>query len=90
MDQEIDVTGYEAEQYKRLKTGIVAMLSQSGDAELRHAHDGTLAYLSEQGWQIEYLSYQTLGAATLPNKLTLQNAELKLRLVIDDWQVPAP
>ena len=68
----------------------VQALAQSGDAELRHAHDGTLAYLSEQGWQIEYLSYQTLGTATLPNKLTLQNAELKLRLVIDDWQVPAP
>jgi len=68
----------------------VQALAQSGDAELRHAHDGTLAYLSEQGWQIEYLSYQTQGATTLPTKLTLQNAELKLRLVIDDWQVPAP
>lgn len=64
--------------------------AQNGDAELRYAHDGTLAYLSEQGWQIEYLSYQTLGTATLPNKLSLQNADLKLRLVIDDWQVPAP
>lgn len=64
--------------------------AQNADAERRYAHDGTLVYLSEQGWQIEYLSYQTLGAATLPNKLLLQNTELKLRLVIDDWQVPAP
>ena len=62
----------------------------SGDAELRYANDGTLTYLSEQGWQIEYLSYETLGATTLPNKLTLQNADLKLRLIIDDWFVPAP
>lgn len=40
LDQEIDVPGYEAEQYKRLKTGIVAMLSQSGDEE-------SLAYLRQ-------------------------------------------
>jgi putative heme-binding domain-containing protein len=33
LDQEIDRKGYEAEQYKRLRTGIVAMLSQHGDAE---------------------------------------------------------
>lgn len=62
----------------------------SREAELRYAADGTLAYLSEQGWQIEYLSYQTLGATSLPNKLSLQNAQLKLRLIVDDWQVPAP
>ncbi len=40
LDQEIDLPGYEAEQYKRLRTGIVAMLSQSGDEE-------SLAYLRQ-------------------------------------------
>jgi len=33
LDQEIDRKGYEAEQFKRLRTGIVAMLSQHGDAQ---------------------------------------------------------
>lgn len=32
LDEEIDGPGFEGEQYKRLRTGIVAMLSQSGDA----------------------------------------------------------
>ncbi len=33
LDQTIDQAGFDGEQYKRLKTGIVAMLSQNGDAE---------------------------------------------------------
>ena len=72
----------------------VQALAGSDGAELRYASDGTLQQLHEQGWQIEYESYQTLtqsqGAAVVPNKLSLQNADLKLRLIIDDWQVPAP
>ncbi len=33
LDQEIDQKGFEGEQFKRLRTGIVAMLAQQGDAE---------------------------------------------------------
>jgi putative heme-binding domain-containing protein len=40
LDQEIDRPGFDGEQYKRLRTGIVAMLSQNGDAE-------STAYLRE-------------------------------------------
>ena len=40
LDQTIDQDGFDGEQYKRLKTGIVAMLSQNRDAE-------SLAYLRE-------------------------------------------
>lgn len=40
LDQSIDKAGFDGEQYKRLKTGIVAMLSQNPDAE-------SLAYLRE-------------------------------------------
>ncbi len=40
LDQEIDRKGFEGEQYKRLRTGIVAMLSQNADPD-------SLAYLRE-------------------------------------------
>lgn len=33
LDEKIDGPGFEGDQYKRLRTGIVAMLSQSGDEE---------------------------------------------------------
>ena len=62
LDQEIDVPGYEAEQYKRLKTGIVAMLSQSGDTE-------SMAYL-RQVWlrSPERRQAVALGLAQQPNE----------------------
>ena len=60
------------------------------DAKLRYHTDGTLDSLTEQGWQIEYLSYRPIGTLLLPGKVFMENAELKLRLIIDDWQVPAP
>lgn len=40
LDQQIDQPGFEGEQYKRLRTGIVAMFSQNADPE-------SLAYLRE-------------------------------------------
>ena len=60
------------------------------DAKLRYHTDGTLDSLTEQGWQIEYLSYRPIGTLLLPGKVFMENTELKLRLIIDDWQVPAP
>jgi putative heme-binding domain-containing protein len=40
LDQEIDRKGFEAEQFKRLRTGIVAMLAQNADSD-------SMAYLRE-------------------------------------------
>jgi putative heme-binding domain-containing protein len=81
LDQEIDVAGYEAEQYKRLKTGIVAMLSQSGDAE-------SMAYL-RQVWlrSPERRQAVALGLAQQPNE---ENWDYLIRSlpVLESFAVP--
>jgi putative heme-binding domain-containing protein len=61
LDIEIDRPGFEAEQYKRLRTGIVAMLAQNGDAE-------SYAYLREI-WvrSPERRQAVALGLAQAPN-----------------------
>lgn len=59
-------------------------------ATLRHQPNGTLDQLNEQGWQIDYLAYQAVGALQLPGKVFMENPEVKLRLIVDEWQVPAP
>lgn len=61
LDQEIDRKGFEAEQYKRLRTGIVAMLSQHGD-------DESQAYLREI-WirSPERRQAVAMGLAQFPN-----------------------
>lgn len=60
------------------------------DAQRRYTPEGTLDQLIEQGWQIDYQAYRAVGALQLPGKVFMENAEVKLRLVIDEWQAPAP
>lgn len=60
------------------------------DATLRHNPEGTLDQLGEQGWQIDYLAYRAVGALQLPGKVFMENLDVKLRLIVDEWQVPAP
>jgi outer membrane lipoprotein LolB len=44
-----------------------------------------LAALEQDGWQILYTDYMSVGGEWLPSKLTLQRQGVRLRLVVDGW-----
>lgn len=46
---------------------------------------GRLTQLEQQGWQIEYAQYTPYLHTVLPQKITLKNQSLQLRLVIEQW-----
>ena len=48
---------------------------------------GTLAMLVQQGWTVQYLSYQQVGDVILPDKIKLQRHRLQVTLVIHRWNV---
>lgn len=48
---------------------------------------GRLSELEQSGWRIHYRSYQTVDGLDLPRKLALENPRLRIRLVVDDWQL---
>ncbi|QBQ53818.1 lipoprotein insertase outer membrane protein LolB [Nitrosococcus wardiae] len=48
---------------------------------------GRLHSLSQGGWQIRYLGYQSVKNYQLPGKVFLDNPKLRLRLVIDRWHL---
>ncbi len=53
--------------------------------------NGRARSLQQDGWRINYLSYQsveteTLGRIDLPQKLYLKRDQLALKIVIDQWQ----
>lgn len=81
LDQEIDRPGFDGEQYKRLRTGIVAMLSQAGDSE-------SMAYLREI-WvrSPERRQAIALGLAQQPND---ENWDYLIRSlpVLESFAVP--
>lgn len=41
--------------------------------------------LTQQGWQIEYLSFKTDRGMLLPAKIVLQQGSLEIKLIIDKW-----
>ncbi|OGT31858.1 MAG: outer membrane lipoprotein LolB [Gammaproteobacteria bacterium RIFCSPHIGHO2_12_FULL_35_23] len=46
-----------------------------------------LSSLQQQGWQINYLSYTSVGKNDLPSKIFMQNGAISVRLIISQWQL---
>ncbi len=46
-----------------------------------------LIALQQEGWQIQYADYTHVSNTDLPTKVTLVNPELRIRMVINQWQV---
>lgn len=44
-----------------------------------------LASLEQDGWQIQYTDYMSVGGEWLPSKLTVQRQGVRLRVVVDGW-----
>lgn len=49
---------------------------------------GHLQTLTQNGWQIDYQRYLEKDTLVLPEKLRLQRDSVRVRFVIDDWQLP--
>jgi outer membrane lipoprotein LolB len=50
------------------------------DAEAR------LASLEQSGWRIAYDEYAVVEGRWLPRRLTLQNGDVRVRLLVDNWR----
>lgn len=46
-----------------------------------------LTELTQDGWQVDYSSYMPVGAEWLPRLLTLRRAQVRVRMVVDGWQL---
>ena len=47
---------------------------------------GRLSSLTQAGWQVTYLSYTHALARDLPSRITLSSPELKIKMVIYQWE----
>lgn len=46
-----------------------------------------LTRLTQDGWRIDYSAYMPVGAEWLPRLLTLQRQGVRVRMVVDGWQL---
>jgi outer membrane lipoprotein LolB len=59
--------------------------AQPAAETLDEAHQ-RLSSLEQEGWRIDYRSYTAVGNEWLPVRLTLERADVRVRLIVDDWQ----
>jgi outer membrane lipoprotein LolB len=45
-----------------------------------------LTRLEQDGWRIEYPGYVAVGSEWLPARVTLERGNVRVRLLVDDWQ----
>lgn len=45
-----------------------------------------LKSLAQGGWHIDYAGYVAVGSEWLPARLTLSRADVRVKLLVDDWQ----
>jgi outer membrane lipoprotein LolB len=45
-----------------------------------------LTRLEQDGWRIDYGGYIAVGSEWLPARLTLERADVRVKLLVDDWQ----
>lgn len=55
-------------------------------AQIRRGANGLVERLTQDGWQVEYLDYKAFAAGTLPSRVFMDSAGLRLKLAIDEWQ----
>lgn len=58
-----------------------------GVPELRHAYQATNDGFVQNGWLVAYKEMQQHDAETLPHKLAVSDARVKLKLIIDQWKI---
>jgi len=46
-----------------------------------------LTELTQDGWRVDYNAYMSVGAQWLPRLLTLRRAQVRVRMVVDGWQL---
>lgn len=46
-----------------------------------------VAQLTQDGWRIDYTAYMPVGAEWLPRLITLRREDVRVRMVVDAWQL---
>ncbi|MDE2049497.1 MAG: outer membrane lipoprotein LolB [Gammaproteobacteria bacterium] len=70
-----------------LRYWVLGVPDPGAPASVRLDPEQRLTELTQDGWQIDYTSYMPVGAEWLPRLLTLRRAQVRVRMVVDGWQL---
>ncbi|MBI1733070.1 MAG: outer membrane lipoprotein LolB, partial [Gammaproteobacteria bacterium] len=59
----------------------------SGAPNLAIGAAGELERLAQDGWRVEYRDYRLQGDVTMPGRVNLENGNMRVRILINEWRV---
>ena len=72
---------------RSLRYWILGVPDPGAPAQIDLDAQHRLVRLQQAGWSIDYRAYVSVGAEWLPRLLSLQRAAVRLRMVVDGWQL---
>lgn len=70
-----------------LRYWVLGVPDPGAPASVKLDSEQRLSRLDQDGWQIDYSSYMPVGAEWLPRLMTLRRAGVRVRMVVDGWQL---
>ncbi len=65
---------------------VLGMQDNDRAAQVERDDAGRISVLNQSGWEINYLQYSGEAADSLPSRMLLNHEDLKIRLLIDEWE----
>ncbi len=69
----------------RLRFWVLGVPDPSSPAKETLDAQQRLASLQQDGWQVDYGAYTSVGGEWLPSRVTLQRGGVRVRLIVDGW-----
>ncbi|MBW4050017.1 MAG: outer membrane lipoprotein LolB [Proteobacteria bacterium] len=66
---------------------VLGVPDPAAPASVRLDAQQRLTELTQDGWRVEYISYMSVGAEWLPRLLTLRRAGVRVRMIVEAWQL---
>jgi outer membrane lipoprotein LolB len=70
-----------------LRYWVIGVPRPARDAVPRYDGAGLLRELKQEGWSLAYEQFVSVHGVVLPQKLSARGDEMKLKLVVDDWEI---
>lgn len=74
--------------FTNLSDWVIGRPAKGISSNLSWDDTGKLSKLTQDGWEISYMEYQSQNNQALPSKINLRNSKMNVRLVIENWELP--
>ncbi len=65
---------------------VLGLPDSDGAARIERDDMGRISVLDQSGWEVRYLRYADTSPDSMPSRLQLSHEDLRMQLLIDEWE----